>query len=216
MAKFSVGILGSGEVAKALAFGCLKHGYPVMVGSRDPAKLEPWQQDNPNAKTGTFAAAAQFGEVLILAVKGLNAAEALELAAAKNFKGKCIIDATNPIQTNTPPKDGVLEYFTDHQESLLEKLQKQFPEANFVKAFNSIGSPFMVNPDFKGGPPTMFYCGDSAQAKAQTAALLKDFGWELADMGGRRSARAIETLCILWCMRGFKDNEWHHAFKLLT
>ncbi len=213
--KFSVGILGSGEVAKALGSGCLKYGYPVMLGSRDTQKLKSWHVDHPKAQLGSFSQAASFGEVVILAVKGLAASECLKAAGISNLEKKCIIDATNPIQADLPPKDGIVEYFTDHQESLLERLQKEFPQANFVKAFNSVGSPHMVDPKFEQGPPTMFICGDSQEAKNQCAQLIKDFGWELADMGTRRSARAIETLCILWCLRGFQENQWHHAFKLL-
>jgi predicted dinucleotide-binding enzyme len=210
-----VGVLGSGDVAKALASGFLKHGHEVMVGSRTPGKLKDWAEQDGKAHTGTFFDAAAFGELVVLAVKGLAAAEALRLAGAENLGGKPVIDATNPI-ADAPPANGVLQFFTDLQESLMEKLQKEFPDAHFVKAFNSVGSVCMVNPQFKGGKPTMFICGNQEAAKQVVRGILDQFGWETADMGAAEAARAIEPLCMLWCIPGFLRNEWMHAFKLLT
>jgi hypothetical protein len=74
----------------------------------------------------------------------------------------------------------------------------------------------MVNPQFKGGTPTMFICGNDDVAKKAVAGILAQFGWETADMGKSEAARAIEPLCMLWCIPGFLRNEWSHAFKLLT
>src|SRR5215469_4816221 len=121
-----VGILGSGDVAKTLAGGFLKHGHAVMIGSRDPAKLAPWGRDNPGAQTGDFAAAAGFGELVVLAVKGSGALEALRAAGKAALQGKTVIDATNPI-ADDPPSHGVLKFFTNFEESLLERLQREFP-----------------------------------------------------------------------------------------
>jgi len=210
-----VGVLGSGDVAKVLAAGLLKHGHQVKIGSRTPAKLAEWVAQNAGIESGTFAQAAEFGELVVLAVKGTVAAEALELAGAKNLAGKTMIDACNPI-ADAPPEKGVLRFFTDINESLMEKLQKQFNDARFVKAFNSVGSVLMVNPELKGGRPTMFICGNDEAAKKQVALIIEQFGWETADMGGVEAARAIEPLCMLWCIPGFVRNEWMHAFKLLT
>jgi len=210
-----IGILGSGDVAKALAVGFLKHGHQVTVGSRTPAKLADWAAQNPGASTGTFASAAAFGEIVVLAVKGLVAAEALRLAGAANLAGKTIIDATNPI-ADAPPVNGVLPFFTSINESLMEQLQREFATANFVKAFNSVGNNAMINPQFKGGKPTMFICGNNEPAKKTVTEILDQFGWETADMGKIEAARAIEPLCMLWCIPGFIRNQWTHAFKLLT
>lgn len=210
-----VGILGSGDVAKVLAGGFLKHGHQVKIGSRSPAKLADWSAQNAGSTTGTFAEAAQFGEVVVLAVKGKVAAEALTLAGMKNIAGKTVIDACNPIE-DAPPTNGVLRFFTDLHESLMEKLQRQFAEAHFVKAFNSVGASRMINPQYAEGQPTMFICGNSEAAKKQVAQINEQFGWETADMGGAESARAIEPLCMLWCIPGFTRNQWTHAFKLLT
>jgi predicted dinucleotide-binding enzyme len=209
-----VGVLGSGDVGKALAAGFLKHGHDVTLGTREPAKLEAWRAQNPTVRTATFAAAARFGEVIALAVKGTVAADALRLASAANLAGKTVIDATNPI-ADTPPVNGVLRFFTTHDESLMERSQREFPGAHFVKAFNSVGSPFMVNPTFAGGKPTMFICGNDDNAKKTVTGILTQFGWETADMGKAVAARAIEPLCMLWCIPGFLRNEWSHAFKLL-
>ncbi len=210
-----VGVLGSGDVAKTLAGGFLKHGHGVKVGSRSPAKLADWAAQTKGGSTGTFAEAAAFGELVVLAVKGKAAAEALTLAGMKNLAGKTVIDACNPIE-DAPPEKGVLRFFTDNNLSLMETLQRQFADAHFVKAYNSVGAPCMVNPDFAAGRPTMFICGNDAGAKKQVAQINEQFGWETADMGGAEAARAIEPLCMLWCIPGFIRNDWMHAFKLLT
>ena len=209
-----VRIIGSGEVAKALGSGFLKHGHQVALGSRTPAKLAEWKTANPKAHTGTFADATQSAELVVLAVKGPAASEALRQAGAENLKDKTIIDATNPIE-DAPPTNGVLKSFTGPNESLMEKLQAEFPHAHFVKAFSSVGAALMVNPQFTEGKPTMFICGHDKKAKTQVKAILDQFGWETADMGGPEAARAIEPLAMLWCIPGFLRNEWTHAFKLL-
>lgn len=210
-----VGVLGSGEVAKVLVAGFKKHGHQVKIGSRTPAKLADWVAQNPGIESGTFAEAAEFGELIILAVKGSVAAEALELAGEKNLSGKTVMDACNPI-ADAPPENGVLRFFTDINQSLMEKLQQQFKDAKFVKAYNSVGSGLMVNPKLEGVRPTMFICGNDAGAKLLVAQVNEQFGWETADMGGVEAARAIEPLCMLWCLPGFLHNDWMHAFKLLT
>jgi predicted dinucleotide-binding enzyme len=210
-----VGVLGSGDVAKVLGSGFLKHGHEVMMGTRAPAKLADWAQQNPQGRVGGFADAANFGDLVVLAVKGTVALDALRAAGAANLAGKVVIDATNPI-AETPPVSGVLKFFTNLDDSLMERLQREFAGARFVKAFNSVGSPHMVNPQFKGGVPTMFICGNDEEAKQTVRGILDQFGWETADMGQAESARAIEPLCMLWCLPGFLRNEWSHAFKLLT
>ena len=210
-----IGIIGSGDVAKSLAEGFLKHGHEVKLGTRAPDKLSDWAKENSKAGIASPADTAKFGEVVVLAVKGTAAVEALRGAGAANLTGKTVIDACNPI-ADEPPNNGVLKFFTNHDESLMEKLQKEFKSARFVKAFNSVGSGSMVNPQFKGGKPTMFICGNDDEAKKTVGKILDQFGWEVADMGKAEAARAIEPLCMLWCIPGFLRNEWTHAFKLLT
>ena len=208
-----IGIIGSGDVAKVLASGFLKHGHSVTMGTREPSKLEDWAAQN-EGRIGSFADAAAFADLVVLAVKGAVAADALRLATAANLAGKPVIDATNPI-AELPPVNGVLRFFTSLDESLMERLQREFPETRFVKAFNSVGNRRMVNPQFEGGKPTMFICGNDESARKIVGEILDQFGWETADMGKAEAARAIEPLCMLWCIPGFLRNEWSHAFKLL-
>ena len=209
-----VGILGSGDVGKALAAGFSRSGHDVTMGTRDPSKLGAFASQQKNVKVGSFADAAKFGELLVLAVKGAAAADVLRDADEDQIEGKVIIDTTNPIE-ETAPKNGVLNYFTDDDQSLMERLQREFSGARFVKAFSCVGSELMVNPKLAGGPPTMFICGDDADAKTLVSKILVEFGWDVEDMGSVVSARAIEPLAVLWCIPGFLRNDWRHAFKML-
>ncbi len=209
-----IGIIGSGIVATTLASGFLKHGHEVVIGTRDPAKLADWAKANSKGLVAGFADAAKFAEVVVLAVKGGVAAEALRIAGAANLKGKPVMDATNPI-ADAAPVNGVLKFTTNLDFSAMEELQKEFPAVKFVKAFNSVGAACMVNPSFAGGKPSMFICGNDDAAKKTVTGLLDQFGWEAEDMGKAEAARAIEPLCILWCIPGFLKNDWTHAFKVL-
>ena len=209
-----VGILGSGDVGKVLAKGFLKNGYQVAIGSDHPEKLTEFKRENPEMETATFEEAAQSGDIVVVCVKGTVAEKIVE-KVKKHITGKTVIDTTNPI-ADAPPQNGVLKYFTSLEESLMERLQTIAPDAQFVKAFNSIGSALMVNPEFGDDTkPTMFICGNNDDAKKKVHEILEKFGFEVEDMGKVESARAIEPLCILWCIPGFLRNEWSHAFKLL-
>jgi len=209
-----VGVLGSGVVGKVLAAGFAKHGHEVIIGSRSPEKLANWLQENPGIGSGLFGDAAAFADVVVLAVKGTAASEALAIAGEENLAGKAVIDATNPI-ADEAPANGVLRFFTTLDESLMERLQRQYPRAKFVKAFSSVSNARMVNPLFEGGKPTMFICGNDTAAKERVTGILDQFGWETEDMGGAEAARAIEPLCMLYCIPGFTRDQWTHAFKLL-
>jgi len=209
-----VGIIGSGIVATTLGAGFLKHGHEVMLGTREASKLAEFEKANPKGRIGTFAETAQFGELIVLTVKGTAALDALELAGTANLAGKTVIDTTNPI-ADAPPEHAVLKYFTNQDKSLMEMLQEKAPSAHFVKAFNSVGAPAMVNPNFAGGKPTMFIAGNNEAAKKTVSGILDQFGWDIEDIGVAAGARAIEPLCILWCAPGFLRNDWNHAFKML-
>ncbi len=211
-----IGIIGSGIVGRVLATAFISEGEEVMLGTRNISKDEviKWQQDNPKGLLGSFQDTAQFGEIIVLAVGGLVAEDAITLAGKEHFIDKVVIDTTNPIAA-VPPEEGVLKYFTSLEDSLMERLQKIIPDAKLVKAFNSVGNAFMYKPAFKDGVPTMFICGNDAAAKQTVTDILSRFGWETEDMGAAVSARAIEPLCILWCIPGFIRNQWSHAFKLL-
>jgi hypothetical protein len=201
-------------VGKTLGAGFKRHGYDVRVGTRsaDSADAAATASGLP---AGTFAEVAAWADGLVLAVAGRVALEVIEQAGHPNLAGKIVIDVTNPIASE-PPDDGVVRYFTQANDSLMERLQAAVPAARFVKAFNSVGNAAMVNPSFPGGRPTMFYCGNDEAAKAEVAGILDQFGWEPADMGTVRGARAIEPLCQLWCIPGFREGRWNHAFKLLV
>jgi 8-hydroxy-5-deazaflavin:NADPH oxidoreductase len=213
--QMRIGVIGSGQVGQTLSQGFAKHGHDTRIASRSPAKLAEFSA-MAGIQTGTFADVAAWAEAIVLAVKGDAAEAAVREAGELNLAGKLVIDTTNPI-AHEPPEDGVLRFFTSPNESLMERLQIALPTVKFVKAFNSVGSALMVDPVFPGGAkPTMFYCGNDAGAKAVTARILEELGWDAADMGTAKAARAIEPLCQLWCIPGFRENAWtNHAFALL-
>lgn len=209
-----IGIIGTGQVGQTLAVGSKTHGHQVSIGTRSPEKLADYSKGAGQGISVTSALEAVKGaDVVVLAVKGAAALEAIAPLAA-SLKGKVVIDTTNPI-AEAPPEQGVLRFFTDLNESLLEKLQAANPEVRFVKAFSCVGSALMVDPKLPGGKPSMFIAGNDAQAKATVSQLLEQFGWETEDMGAAAAARAIEPLCMLWCIPGFLKNDWMHAFKVL-
>ncbi len=209
-----IGIIGSGTVGETLANGFLAKGHPVKRGSREPAKLDGWKAGaKGEASTGTFAETAAWADVVVLAVKGTGAEQAIDEAGAANLAGKLILDATNPI-ADAPPVNGALQFFTGGNESLIQRLQAKVPAARFVKAWNSVGAPVMVNP-VTPVPPAMFICGADAGAKAEAGEILQKFGWDVVDVGGIEMGHAVEALCILWCSTGFLRNDWSHALAYL-
>jgi len=211
----NIGIIGSGLVGRALARGFQKYGYNVMIGSRSPEVQEKLKKDlGGKVLSGNFTEVAAFADIIVLAVKGSAAREALNLCGESNLSAKIVIDVTNPIEERQP-ENGVLFFFTKQNESLMEILQVSHPSAFFVKAFNSVGNAHMVDPDFGGAKPTMFICGNSKEAKAKVSEILEKFGWDVEDLGMMQAARAIEPLCKLWCIPGFREDSWNHAFKLL-
>lgn len=204
----TIAVLGTGAVGKTLASGLTDCGYEITLASRKGLEVDGW-----SGQVATFKDASNKADLIILAVKGI-AAESVVSEIATEIKGKTVIDATNPID-NSPPDDGVLKFFTNLDSSLMERLQATVPDANFVKALNSVGSGLMVQPKFKEGKPTMFICGNNKDAKSDVSKILVNLGWEVEDMGGVKAARAIEPLCMLWCIPGMLSNQWSHAFKLL-
>jgi len=208
-----IGILGSGDVGQTLAAGFANYGHTVTIGTRDPSKLQEWARQQKNVRVADFADTAKGADVIVLAVKGNAASSALK--GAGDIAGKIVIDATNPI-ADAPPVNGVLKFYTTLDDSQMERLQREFPKARFVKAFNSVGASKMVNPQYKEGRPTMFISGNDAAAKETVTQILDQFGWDTADMGGVEAARAIEPLCMLWVIRGLREHKFDHAFKLLT
>lgn len=209
-----VGIIGSEMVGKALAWGFVKNDYQTTISSRDEGKRKNLEKEFKGSLiTDTPENTVKNNEIIVFAVKGSKAKEALSEIGIENLTGKTIIDTTNPI-ADLPPVNGVLQYTSSINKSLMEELQEMAPRANFVKAFSCVGNSLMVNPDFDT-KPSMFICGNDQSAKEEVKEILLKFGWEIEDMGMAEAARAIEPLAILWCIPGLTGSSWTHAFKLL-
>ncbi len=210
-----IGIIGTGDVGKALGKGFAGLRYDVMMGSRDPKseKVQTWvKETGAHASAGTFAETAAFGEILTLATLWSGTENALSLAGANNIAGKVIIDCTNPLvfTPNAPPSLAL-----GHTDSGGEQIQRWAPQSHVVKAFNIVGAAHMVNPSFAGGPPDMFICGNDAGAKKTVTDILTSFKWNTTDIGGIEGARLLEPLCILWVTYGIRTGGWNHAYKML-
>jgi predicted dinucleotide-binding enzyme len=211
----NIGILGTGDVGRALGHGFIALGHDVKMGARDAgnAKARAWAAEaGPRASTGAFPDAAGFGEIVILATLGSANESALRVAGPERLRGKVLIDATNPLDFSrgVPPS-----LFVGHTDSGGEQVQRLVPEARVVKAFNTVGHAHMFRPDFPGGPPDMFLCGNDAEAKRVVSKFLADFGWTVIDLGGIESSRYLEAMCLVWVLHGFASGSWNHAFKLL-
>jgi len=208
-----VGILGSSDVAKSLARGFLGEGHEVMLGSRDPGKLASWAREaGKGAFSGTLSDAAKFGELVVLAVHGTKSVEAIRTAGADSFSGKVVIDATNPLDMSgiVPPK-----LVGGLGTSSGELNQNALPGAFVVKAFNTVGNAHFYKPQFAGGPPDMFLCGDDGKAKEKVSSICKDFGWNPIDVGPIGVAHYLEATAMVWIITALTGGHWHQAFKLL-
>ncbi|MGZ4315760.1 MAG: NADPH-dependent F420 reductase [Gaiellaceae bacterium] len=212
-----VGVLGTGEVGRRLAFGFASRGHAVMIGSRDPDKpeLREWLAgEGVGIQSATFAETASHGELLVLAVLGTAAEQVIADAGTEKFSDKVVIDAMNPLNFSDgfPPKLAI-----SGEDSLGERVQHALPDAKVVKAFNIIGNPYFVEPSFPEGQPTMLIAGDDEEAKRIVADVLADFGWpEPVDIGGIEGARELEAICIAWVKIGGARGAWDHGFTLLV
>jgi 8-hydroxy-5-deazaflavin:NADPH oxidoreductase len=208
-----IGILGSGDVAKSLGRGFLAEGREIMLGTRDPQKLASWiRESGKGAYSGTFGDAAKFGDLVVLAVSGVNAVDAIKQAGADNFNGKVIIDATNPLDKTggAPPK-----LVGGLGTSSGELIQQPLPRAFVVKAFSTVGNTHFYKPEFPGGPPDMFICGDDAKAKEEVARVCRDFGWNPIDVGSIALSHYVEATAMIWIITAATGGHWNQAFKLL-
>jgi 8-hydroxy-5-deazaflavin:NADPH oxidoreductase len=211
-----VGIVGSGQVGRALGTGFATLGHDVKIGTREPGndKLAEWvMTSGGRASVGTVAEAAAFGDIGVIATAWAGTENALRLAGPQNLAGKVVIDVTNPLafEPSAPPRLTV--GFTD---SAGEAVQRWLPGARVVKAFNIITNSQMFRPTFKDGPATMFICGDDDAAKQTVLGICHDFGWQSTiDVGGLEAARLLEPLAVLWCVYGVRSGTWDHAFRLI-
>ncbi len=215
MKTMKIGILGTGDVGQALGSGFVSLGHEVKMGSRDTGneKARAWvAKTGQRASAATFAEAAAFADLAVLATLWSGTENALRLAGARNLAGKVVIDATNPLlfTPNAPPSLAL-----GHTDSGGEQVQRWLPESRVVKCFNIVGHAHMVHPDLPGGPPDMFLCGNDADARKTVTAICQEFGWAVIDIGGIEGARLLEPICILWVLYGIRTNSWNHAFKLL-
>jgi predicted dinucleotide-binding enzyme len=207
-----VGILGSGDVAKALGNGFLSRGHDVMLATRSPEKLQAWKVGGgERAAVGSFADAAAFGDIVVLATLGMATEEILKSIGAAPFANKVVIDATNPLDYEGAPHLAI--GFSD---SLGERVQRSIPNAHVVKAYNTVGNALMIDPALPGGPPDMFIAGNDADAKLRVSAIVRDFGWNVVDMGDITASRLLEPMCMVWVTYGIRTGTWTHAFKFLT
>ena len=211
-----IGVLGTGDVGKALGKGFAALGHEVKMGSRSATNekaLACAKEIGSKGSAGTFADAASFGEIVVLATLGIANEEVLRSAGVERFRGKIVIDATNPLDFSggVPPKHAVAG-----NDSGGERVQKLLPDAHVVKAFNTVGNAFMFRPEFPGGPPDMFIAGNSEDAKKKVAGILKEFGWgAVHDLGGIESSRYLEAMCMIWVLSAIRGGNWNQAFKLL-
>lgn len=210
----NIGILGSGDVGQFLGKGFASRGYTVKIGSRTPEseKLKPWKREaGDNASTGTFSDVAVYGNILVLATLGTAAENAIDLAGHANFRGKLLIDATNPLDFSKGMPPGLFVGTTD---SLGERIQRKLPDTKVVKCFNTVGHTQMVDPTFKD--VEMLICGNDASAKQEVTRILREFGWKGSiDLGGIEGARWLEAVGPLWVRAAMATNNWNSIFKLL-
>jgi len=209
-----IGILGTGDVGRVLGAGFAALGHEVKIGSRNPQqeKVREWLKNaGPKASAGTFAEAAAFGEIAVLATLWTGTENAIKLAGPQNLAGKVVIDTTNPLDFSA----GTPRLSVGNIDSAGERVQRWLPQAKVVKAFNHVGNAHFVRPQFPDGPPTMFICGNDDGAKKTVTGLLEAFGWPVIDIGGIEGSRHLEPLAMLWILHGSRTNTWNHAFKLL-
>ena len=207
-----IGVLGSANVGQAFARAFLSRGHAVMVGSREPAKLAEFAREHPGLQVGNNEETARFGELIVLATSFAGTKNALDLAGPQHFAGKVVMDATNPLRF----AEGQLPQLSlGFDTSAGEEVQRWLPQANVVKAFNTVGNAHFADPKLPGGPPTMFIAGDDGGAKATVADIVQSFGWEPLDVGGIAESRYLEPLAMVWIHYAFTTGTWNHAFKLL-
>jgi len=203
-----IGIIGSGVVAQTLGAKLIELGHDVVLGTRDPSKLDEkknmavtlreWvASTGKKGKVASFQDAASHGELLISATHGQASVDALKIAGADKVGPKVLIDTGNELDFSKGMPPGALASQTN---CLGEQIQAAFPNLKVVKSLNTIGAPVMVAPQaLAGGEHTVFVSGNDTAAKAAVAELLKSFGWkDVLDLGDISSARGPEMYMAMW------------------
>ena len=187
-----IGIIGSGNVGSALGKIWGKNGHKIRFSSRNPEKLKALAESiGNNASYSLPKEAAEFGEIIALAVPWMQAESALKSAGSLN--GKILIDCTNPLK---PDYSGLAVGCTT---SAAEVVASLAPGAKVVKAFHTTFAALMHSESrtFGDNNPTGFYCGDDALAKAVVSNLIRETGLEPVDAGPLSNARYLEPLAML-------------------
>ena len=194
-----IGILGTGVVGQTIGSRLAQLGHDVMLGARTATneKAAKWASENkPLGAHGTFADAAQFGEIVFNCTSGLVSVDALTAAGAANLDGKTLVDVANPLDFSKgfPPTLTI-----SNTESVAERIQAAFPAAKVVKTLNTVTAAVMVNPSLVSGDHDVFVSGNDAAAKAQVTELLRSFGWRtVIDLGDITTARGAEMVMPIW------------------
>jgi NADPH-dependent F420 reductase len=208
-----LGFIGSGPVSQVLGRAYAARGHEVMLSSRNAEKLAEWARETgDNAFVGTFAEAADFGDVVFLSIRNDAVFDAIDIIGAENLQHKIVIDLTNPMDFSEgmPPK-----FMAEVNGSLGERIQRALPGSKVVKAFNTIGIGVMTDPYFDGQAATHFIAGNDDAAKKVVSSLVSEFGWDVVDVGGIEQAFYLEALAMLWVNYALKTGSWGQAFKLL-
>lgn len=207
-----IGVLGSGPAGRTLARGFVEHGHPVMLGSREPARLVDWRAvERLDVALGTFDEAAEFADLVVVSVLGTAAENVIRSIEAEHLAGSIVLDASDPLDFSS----GQPGLFVGTTDSLGERLQRLLPQAYVVKGLNTVLADVMVDPTLTGGDPDMFIAGDDDAAKQTVTDLLAEFGWPVVDLGGIQSSRWLEALSLAWVVYSHRTGKTHHAFKLV-
>lgn len=195
-----IGVLGTGMVGQTLASKLAALGHEVVMGAReaDNERAKNWvAKTGGSARHGTFADAAEHGEVIVNCTLGAGSIEALQRARAEHLDGKVIVDVSNPLDFSKgmPPT-----LFVDNDDSLAERIQRNFPKARVVKALNTVNANVMVDPGKVGdGEHATFLAGNDHEAKEIVRGILASFGWkQIIDLGDITTARGPEMYLPLW------------------
>ena len=210
-----IGVMGTGVVGQVLGSALAGLGHEVMMGSRDagnPKALEWEAKTARGSRSGTFADAARFGELIVLATLGTATEDVVKLAGAANLAGKEVMDTTNPL---VQAEGGIPKLAFGFDDSLGERVQRLAPQASVVKCFNTVGNARMVQPKYAAGRPDMFICGNDENAKRSVTLVCDSLGWGVVDLGGIDCSRLLEPMALVWIYHGIRTRSWTHAFKLL-
>ena len=182
-----VAIIGTGNMANGLALAWATAGHTVSIGARDPAKAAALADKvGHGAVGGGVAAAAQLADIVVLAVPYGAAADAIQQAGG--LAGKVVVDIINPISADYK------ELVVGHTTSAAEEIQKLAPQAQVVKAFNTIFAGLLAPEARKGKTLQVFVAGNDAKANAMVSELVTSAGFEPVDSGALSNCRYLEPI----------------------